>query len=57
MVYLSEQLKIVCRGGDAVGIIAKVFNSISRKLHAKKPPVITIQAVKSTVIILNIHKD
>ena len=57
MVYLSEQLKIVCRGGDAVGIIAKVFNWISRKLHTKKPPVITIQAVKSTVIILNIHKD
>ena len=56
MVYLSGRLKIVCRGGDAVGIIAKVFNWISRKLHAKKPPVITIQAVKSTRITIQIHK-
>jgi len=36
MVYLLGQLKIVCRGGDAVEIIAKVFNWIKRLFSYKK---------------------
>ena len=57
MVYLSEQLKIVCRGGDAVGIIAKVFNWIKRLFTKEKSPEsVKIQAINSFIII-QIHKD
>ena len=57
MVYLSEQLKIVCRGGDAVGIIAKVFNWIKRLFKKEKSPeFIKIQAINSFITIY-IHKD
>lgn len=59
MVYLSEQLKIVCRGGDAVGIIAKVFNWIKRlftKEKSPEPESVKIQAINSFIII-QIHKD
>ena len=57
MVYLSGRLKIVCRGGDAVGIIAKVFNWIKRLFTKEKSPEsIKIQAINSFIII-QIHKD
>ena len=59
MVYLSGRLKIVCRGGDAVGIIAKVFNWIKKLfLREKKQPVsAAIQVVNSNITINIIHKD
>jgi len=57
MVYLSGRLKIVCRGGDAVGIIAKVFNWIKRLFTKEKSPEsVKIQAINSFIII-QIHKD
>lgn len=57
MVYLSGRLKIVCRGGDAVGIIAKVFNWIKRLFIRKKQPVYATIQVVNSIIILNIRKD
>ena len=57
MVYLSGRLEIVCRGGDAVGIIAKVFNWIKRLFTKEKSPEsVKIQAINSFIII-QIHKD
>ena len=57
MVCLSGQLKIVCRGGDAVKKIAKVFNWIKKLLKKEKlPESIKIQA-ENSFIILFIHKD
>lgn len=57
MVYLSGRLKIVCRGGDAVGIIAKVFLWIKRLFKKEKSPEsIKIQAINSFITIY-IHKD
>ena len=57
MVYLSGQLKIVCRGGDAVGIIAEIFSWIKRLFIKDNQPVIKIRADKSNIKITYIHKD
>ena len=59
MVCLSGQLKIVCRGGDAVKKIAKVFNWV-RKLFIKdvQPISIKIQVEQSQINLnFKIHKD
>lgn len=57
MVYLSEQLKIVCRGGDAMKLIAKVFTWVRRLFIKDNQPVIKIRADKSNIKITYIHKD
>ncbi len=59
MVYLSGQLKIVCRGGDAVKLIKTVFCWIRKLFLREKKQLVPcqIQVVNSTITINIIHKD